>query len=181
MPEALAELESHPWPGNIRELKKVLRTLNTLFNDMNLGGEELRAVLQLREIGHLSQDRTPADIAQHRAQSLQCLSRATKVISALGRTLAPLGTRVNLGPRLAEAVRSSLRTPLAELEMLCLRPLHFRSYATYDKVVRLRESLSHLSQVPPADIAAATEPITRDIGPVLAALFTEVEQLLAQG
>ena len=182
LPDALAELASYPWPGNIRELKKVLRTLRALFADMDVGGEQVRAVLQTREISRPAQDAAPVDVAQHRAQSLQCLRRAAEVISALKSALTPasVSTSQNLAPPSVETVRSSLRAPLAELEMLCLRPLLFRSFPTYDKVARLREKVTHLLELRPEAFTAAIHTISCEIDAVLAALFMEVEELLAQ-
>jgi len=44
-PEALSVLQSHPWPGNIRELKNYLERLSLMTSDLEIDAEEAKSFL----------------------------------------------------------------------------------------------------------------------------------------
>ncbi|SRR6266404_2817691 len=181
--DIMVELESYSWPGNARELKAVLMSLQTLFGKDNLDTTRLKAVFQIQGPGAMESPEAAAqnEMIAHRVDCLRHFRRADEVLRACVVSARPLFEGNQTEVATAATVRASLRVRLGELEMLCLNPLLFHSKVTFDVVDALKEKLSYFYGLLEGDGKVALSywknEVSREMRLALTAIFQESERL----
>ena len=178
--EILEELVRHRWPGNIRELRSVLSSLNNFFGTGDLRREHLSAVFQhFGLVAGYGQRRPGA--GERGTPQLECLKnlrRADDAIRACEQVLKPVADGRTLSPQL----RDSLTRIRVEMRTLLRNRLCFGSPETWRAVSRVEEDLGRMLDLP-MDDGRATARFQRtmlapDIDRAVSRLFDENQRML---
>jgi len=182
-PEILEQLQACHWPGNIRELKKVLKNLKNEFGTRDLRADHVQVILQGRirlSIG----DTLPApedEFLKYQGDCLRHLTRAGDVIRACEMALGPLWQGGRMDARSAGTIQRSLEKPVAGLEEACLHPLLFAAEDAYAAVSQLRDMLAGFAGISRKDLQnrlpACKALLAKKLSSVLAKLFREAERV----
>ncbi|MFH0953764.1 MAG: sigma 54-interacting transcriptional regulator [Verrucomicrobiota bacterium] len=155
LPEpVLKRLQDGSWPGNARELKSVLHHLHGLFGTGPLTTRHLEAALQSG--GHALSPAPRDALVAHRVECLQHVRRADEAVRAAKVALRPLQQRGKPRPETVAIVQEQIRRRLAELDVLCLRPLLFGDHATYAAIYELKGRLHYFWRLLQSDEKAST-------------------------
>ena len=144
--EILTALQSHPWPGNVRQLKTILKRLNDVFDASRLTARHLQAVLDF-DRSTPSMEEPPAmenDIILHKAQCLKHLKRVYEVVSAIHLMLQDTFLNSGMKARHPGQECAGLQFRLQNLEMMCTRPLLFYSRKLHEQIVALKGKTGYL-------------------------------------
>ena len=157
--EILEELESHFWPGNVRQLKWILRSLYALFGKENLGKRHVRAVLQLegQQPAFPQGNMFMPDDWLHRIECLRHLRRVDEVIRAIKVTAQPVIDDLETDPDTIQSIRLAIRFRRDELEVLCLDPRFFYKESIFSTVYRLKGKLFYFQSLLESDLEKALE------------------------
>ena len=190
--EILAALGRYRWPGNARELRMVLSSLFALFGPQGLTARHLQAVFEFEGQAGGGPQASPGELDLHRVECLRQLRRTDEVLRAAQVALRPLlrdpstssvksEQSAATGDRF-DAMRSVVQR-VAELELLCLRPLLFHGEATFASVRRVKEGLrvfaNGFERDPRKALSGWTGGLQRDFDTAVSTIFEEVEKLLA--
>jgi DNA-binding NtrC family response regulator len=181
--EILQQLQAYYWPGNIRELKKVLKNLKNEFGTRKLCSDHLQVILQGR-VRPLAGDAAPAaadELLRHQADCLRHLTRAGDLIRACEIALELLWQGARIDARSTGTILRSLKTPLADLGQSCLHPLLFAREDAYAAVSRLRDTLAGFAGMSRRNLQnrlpACRAALAKKLSSVLAKLFREAERV----
>ncbi len=181
--EILEELQAYSWPGNIRELKKVLKNIKNEFGTRELRADHLKVILQGRIRLFTGDTTSPAadELLRHQADCLRHLTSAGDLVRACEIALGPPWQGVRIAARAAGTIQRSLQAPLAELEQLCLRPLLFAGEEAFVAVSQLRDMIAGLAAMSRRDLQnrlpADKARLAEKLNSVLAKLFREAERI----
>jgi DNA-binding NtrC family response regulator len=181
--EILEELQAYHWPGNIRELKKILRNIKNEFGTRELRLDHLKVILQGRIRPFTGDTTSPAadELLGHQADCLRHLTGAGDLVRACEIALGPLWQSARIDARAAGNIQRSLQAPLTELEQFCLRPLLFAGEEAYAAVAQLRDMLAGLARMSRQDmqnrLPANKAQLAESLNSVLAKLFREAERI----
>ena len=176
----LGELAARSWRGNIRELKKVLRHMKTLFGGRDLGPEHVRAVLDIREqaLGGPAPARGGSGVGSFRAERLKTLSRASELLRACELAMQCIAASRRAPARTAGA---ELRVLAGDLERLCRKPLLFGSARTFKLVERAASALAAAAASPRRLNGANAAAVSGAVEAASAALFREAARAASSG
>ena len=181
-PDAVTELAAYRWPGNARELKMVLSTLNTLFTGQRLSARHVRAVFQFEGQLDLEAQGPGADLRSHPAECLRHLRRADEVLRAAQIPLRDVMKGRSRVPETFAAIANETETRVQELELLCRNPSLFALIPTYEKVRVVKRNLRTFAEILRSDPEAALvqwkSGLEPDFEAALSAVFAAIDDLL---
>jgi len=186
-PEVHKELCRYKWPGNSRELKRVLEHVYTLFRTDNPTRRNVQVVFRLA--GRLSQENqhqvSGNEIALHRARCLVHLNWSYEVIHACHYKMKhELLKRLRKGESKDELLEE-FRFYHHDIDELCQKPLRFHNNQVFSAVYDLKGKIFYLQNLLVRDNEIAAEYLEKDllrtISDVLKLIFTEIEKVMAEG
>ncbi len=172
--DAVAVLAAYRWPGNARELKMVLSTLNTLFTGLRLSARHVRAVFQFEGQLDLEAPTPGSDLRSHPAECLRHLRRADEVLRAAQIPLREVLKGRSRVPETFAAIANEIETLVQELELLCRKPSLFALTSTYEKVRVVKRNLRTFAELLRRDPEAALADWKRGLEPDFEAAFAAV-------
>jgi DNA-binding NtrC family response regulator len=177
--EIVEDLCRHRWPGNVREMRSVLGSLNNFFGSHDLKRKHLNAIFQHfgLAVGYGEREDVDEQPALLRVECLRMIRRADDAIRACEQELKPVAS----GLGLSGAGRDSLARLRVEMHSLMRNRLYFGSPETYQAVERVEEGLGRLLQIQEADSKAMLgfwkEALGKDIRQAVERLFGELQKL----
>ena len=176
--EILEELESHFWPGNVRQLKWILRSLYALFGKENLGKRHIRAVLQLEgQQPAFPQGKTlMLDDRIYRIECLRHLRRVDEVIRACKVTVQPVIDDRESDPVTIQSIRMAIRFRRDELEVLCLDPRFFFKESIFSTAYRLKGKLFYFQSLLESDLEKGLEYWNKEAAKEIKAATTVISE-----
>ena len=178
--EILEELGRHRWPGNIRELRSVLSSLNNFFGSKDVRREHLSAVFQHFGLvaGYGQRQPGAGEPGGLQLECLKNLRRADDAIRACEQALKPVAKGGALTPQL----RDSLTRIRVEMRTLMRDRLCFGSAETWRAVSRVEEDLGRMLDLPAGDARAASRfrrtVLAPDIDGAISRLFDENKKMM---
>jgi transcriptional regulator with AAA-type ATPase domain len=185
--EILTELQAYSWPGNIRELKKVLKNIKNEFGTRKLRVDHLRAILQSRiqTVSGQTLPGSPDTAHNHPADCLRHLTRAGDLVRACEIACAPLWQDARIDVTVAGAIRKSIQPPLAGLDTVCAHPLLFAGADVFSAVLQLKDMLGGLARLSRSELShqlpGYRAALAERFKAAFAELFQEAERLSGQG
>ena len=180
--DAVAVLAAYRWPGNARELKMVLSTLNTLFADQRLSARHVRAVFQFEGQSDLGPPLSGSELRSHPAECLRHLRRTDEVLRAAQIPLRDVMEGRSRVPETFAAIANEIETRVQELELLCRNPSLFALIPTYETVRVVKRNLRTFAEVLRRDPEAALADWRRSLEPdfeaALSAVVAAIDDLL---
>jgi DNA-binding NtrC family response regulator len=179
--DILDDLCRHPWPGNVSELRSVLRSLYNFYGSSAPTCEQLNAVFQHFGLaaGYGQRDPEAGEPALLHMECLRKICRVDDAIHACEQELKPLAA----GLPLNVAARDSLTRMRVELQTLMRDRLYFGSQETYQAVAHVEESLEQLLALPKKETPALSSFLQKTLAPdiqqAVALLFAELKKLRA--
>lgn len=178
--DILYELQSYGWPGNARELKTVLATLQSMFDADNIGKEQVRLAF------YLTGQRTVsgADIAPkgrkslQRFESLRHLRRVNEELHTLQTTTSPIMEKHKIDSASFNSMQVALNFRLNELEMLCRQPSLFSNETTFSKVYSFTGKLRYLQDLLQQDNKKARQYWNDEIARELKSTMSSIQKEL---
>jgi DNA-binding NtrC family response regulator len=177
--EILDDLCRHRWPGNMRELRSVLSSLNNFFGTADLKREHLNAVFQHFGLvaGYGRHEAAAGKPSLLQVECLKKIRRADDAIHACEQELKPLAD----GMGLPAAARESLARLRVEMLALMRNRLYFGSQQTYQSVSRVEENLGLFLAIPPEDARGLfrfwQKTLAPEIQQAVVQLFAELQKL----
>lgn len=172
--DIVSALATYPWPGNARELRAVLCSLQALFGTDGLRVEHVRAVF--RDLGQAPATGPLADgdDAERQVACLRHLRHVEEVVRACEVTLRPLVEGKRVTAATASSMHAALHYRLHELDLLCLQPLLFHSEATFGAVYGLKGRLTYFHGLLEQDPKAASSYWRKEVAGEMRAVLTMV-------
>lgn len=177
--EILEELVRHRWPGNIRELRSVLSSLNNFFGTRELRREHVSAVFQHFGLVAGYGQRQPG-VREPGTLQLECvknLRRADDVIRACEQALKAADGRA-----FSPQQRDTLTRIRVEMRTLMRNRLCFGSPETWRAVSRVEQDLGRMLDMHAGDGRATSRfrrtVLAPDIERAVSRLFDENQRLL---
>jgi transcriptional regulator with PAS, ATPase and Fis domain len=181
--EVLSALRNYSWPGNVRQLKSVLSTIEAIFGDEEILPEYVGLVLEMegRSPRTGMSGGTEAEFRLHRARCLEHLRQSVDALRACEVVTRPLTKRGRRDQETVERVLTDLGEQLHQLSQLGRRPVFFGDEETFravdnftEQLWRFREMLKHDMQ----DALALWESTTGDaLKTAIGSVFEEVQTL----
>lgn len=140
--EVIRQIAAHPWPGNIRQLKNVLRSIYAMFWDIKpITPEDVAELIHYENYGYMESTRRISRISQNK--------RAEEVIQSARHSLGTLLPREKRGGDQDSFVMSLLKFHLDEFAQLCANPWLFAEEETFFALEHLRSKLSYFLRMLP--------------------------------
>ena len=177
--EIVEDLCRHRWPGNVREMRSVLGSLNNFFGSHDLKRKHLNAIFQHfgLAVGYGERECLSEQPALLRVECLRMIRRADDAIRACEQELKPVAG----GLGLSGAGRDSLTRLRVELHALMRNRLYFGRPDTYQAVEGVEEGIGRLLEIDEGDsrtmLGFWKETLGRDIRQAVARLFGELQKL----
>ncbi|MCX6901648.1 MAG: sigma 54-interacting transcriptional regulator [Verrucomicrobia bacterium] len=181
--DVLGELRCKYWPGNARELKSVLASMEAIFGRECMTVDRLRLLLdRWQRPSSAVPDRDAAgELARHPAECLRHLRRAGRVVGECDAAVRQVldGQRPHANRAAAQA---ALRRQIAELDMLCMNPVLFNGISAFDSVRTLKDELLQFLDKLAVSPRAARRYWQRIVAPqsrrVIEGIFCQVRELV---
>lgn len=180
--EVLQALKAHPWPGNVDDLKEVLKILYARHNDVTL--RDLREAIGDYIVRHGYRSHTlaasPSKLSTTDAQ-LAHLTKTAEVLREYWVAVRDVRYGVPLETEILRTVITVTKTVLHELDKLCAKPFMF-SKPIYQATLRLKGKLmwfdSVLRTTPDEAHAAWKRDVAEEYERTESAFFDERDRLM---
>lgn len=145
------ELQSHKWPGNVKELKFILKGMRVMFPKQKLSRKHLRIALQYHYGVHFTPKSAESllEAGLPWLETLRHLQRVEELIRACRVCVGPLLSASKIEKQTVFAVKMQLGHHLYELERLLEARELFQDDYTLSAVVRFKEAMTALREFLP--------------------------------
>jgi len=174
---ALEALRKHRWPGNIRELKNLLRTVRQTCPQGPWDQAAIEVALarsEVRSRGRLSYTTSPTGIWRH-------LDDTTVELRRCQLAMERFWSHARTGGRETRELRSAILACCRALEERCEHPLLFGTTPTFSRVCQILTRLADLVEGPASDTSMRMiqdESVLKEaLNQTFAALFEESGRL----
>jgi len=188
LPDALLnELGLYGWPGNARELRMVLNTLNAIFPDDGLKVEQLKFVFNYAGHGFpvTRNDAAEKSMAVVKADCWRHLKKVDDVVHATRQAIQSIMKSQQLDKSAVDSFQETLAWRIGELERLCQERLLFHTEQTFGIVRSFREDITRFQRMLREEVPQAREywdkTLAGECEAVLSAIFREGEGMLGKG
>jgi len=172
--EVVKEIARQPWPGNVRQLKNILRKLYAMFGDIKeIKPKDVVEIINYEKFGH-------TDLTE-RVSILNTNKRAAEVIQSAQQLLNSMINNSSSQCNEDSFMHHLLKYHLDEIEELCSEPWLFLVEDTYFILDSLRAKIKYFSQILPRDSQKATSFWHKELSDTFqnagSAVLKELEQL----
>ena len=142
--EVINEIAAHPWPGNVRQLKNMLRNLYATFWDIKpITPKDVAEIINYENTGYSESTARISRISQNK--------RAEEVIQSAENSLRALINQKHVASEDSSVFIDLFNFYLDEVKSLCAKPWLFSNENTYFVIDSLRSKLNYFSQMLPRD------------------------------
>ena len=142
--EVINEIAAHPWPGNVRQLKNMLRNLYATFWDIKpITPKDVAEIINYENTGYSENTERISRISQNK--------RAEEVIQSAENSLRALINQKHVASEDSSVFIDLFNFYLDEVKYLCAKPWLFSNENTYFVIDSLRSKLNYFSQMLPRD------------------------------
>jgi hypothetical protein len=182
-PEVIRELCRHKWPGNSRELKRVLEHLFSIYRTSTPTLHNLQMILADRLSDNVDEHISGNEIDIHRARCLIHLNRSYEVIHTYRHKI-----RVCMSKKDSCNIRKvggQISFFYHEMDELCKKPLRFHNNSVFSSVHDLKGKIFYLQNLLFRKENTALSYMEREMlgtmDRVLKSIFMEIEKIMAEG
>ncbi|MDP8256309.1 MAG: sigma 54-interacting transcriptional regulator [Candidatus Alcyoniella australis] len=149
--DVLSELQMHKWPGNIREMKFILKSMHVMFPGQKLSRKHFRIALQYHYGPQFAPSTTEEllDAGLPWLETIRHLHRVEELVRACKVCVGPLLSASEMSKQTVLAVKGQLGYHLFELERLLESRDLLDNDAMWNLVVQFKERVAELRECLP--------------------------------
>ena len=138
--EIINEIAAHPWPGNVRQLKNILRNLYATFWDIKtITPQDVAEIINYENTGYSENTERISRISHNK--------RAEEVIQSAENSLNALINQKHVASEDSSVYMDLFNFYLDEIKSLSAKPWLFSNENTYFEIDSLRSKLNYFTQM----------------------------------